>query len=53
MYQFNTIEEALEDLRADMLDIEEKSHLVDLSECRTSWFGTLLSAALRLLAPLC
>lgn len=44
---------ALEDLRADMLDIEEKSHLVDLSECRTSWFGTLLSAALRLLAPLC
>ena len=44
---------ALEDLRRDMHDVERQSHRVQLSECRTGWFGTLWSAVLRLIAPLC
>lgn len=40
-------------LRAGMTDIEAKSDPVTLAECRTSLPGTLVSAVLRLLAPLC
>ena len=40
-------------IRRDMLAIEAASAPVQLSDCRTSLFGTLISAVLRLLAPLC
>ena len=45
--------EALQDIRADMMDLESQCHRVELSDCRTSWLGTLVSAVLRLVAPLC
>ena len=45
--------EALRDIRADMMDLESRCHRVELSDCRTSWLGTLVSAVLRLVAPLC
>ncbi|MEE0802061.1 MAG: cardiolipin synthase [Gemmiger sp.] len=44
---------ALADVAADLLDIERVSHRVALRECRTSAVGNMISAALRLLAPLC
>ena len=43
----------LEDIRADMLAIEQESAPVALEDCRTGFLGTLHSAFLRLLAPLC
>ena len=36
-----------------MMDLESQCHRVELSDCRTSWLGTLVSAVLRLVAPLC
>ena len=44
---------ALADIDAFMMGLEEKSHLVELKECRTSASGLMVSALLRLLAPLC
>lgn len=43
---------ALQDVRADMDAIRAASAPVALSDCRTSFFGTLLNALLRTLAPL-
>ena len=44
---------ALAAIDADMRDIEARSAPVTLADCRTSLPGTLVSAVLRLLAPLC
>lgn len=44
---------ALADIHDDMLEIERVSSAVLLSDCRTSFWGTLVSAVLRLMAPLC
>ena len=44
---------ALKDIRADFLDIERVSRAVTERDCRTSLLGTMLSAVLRMLAPLC
>lgn len=44
---------ALADIAADMMDIERVSHPVELSESRSGVLGTMVSAVLRLLAPLC
>ena len=43
---------ALKDIRADMLELESQCRAVTLNDCRTSFFGTLLSAVLRTMAPL-
>ena len=43
----------LADIRADMQDLERQCRRVELSDCRTGFGGTLVSAALRLVAPLC
>lgn len=43
----------LEDIRADMEQIRRDSKPVTLEDCRTGFLGTLHSAVLRLLAPLC
>ncbi len=43
----------LEDIRADLASIEKESAPVRLADCRTGFLGTLHSAVLRLLAPLC
>ena len=43
---------ALRDIHADMLELESKCRAVTLNDCRTSFFGTLLSAVLRTMAPL-
>ena len=45
--------QVLEEIRADMMDLESQCREVALRDCRTSWLGTLVSAALRLVAPLC
>ena len=44
---------ALADVAEDMVDIERLSHPVALAECHTGPIGTMISAVLRLLAPLC
>ncbi len=44
---------ALADIERDFADIEAHSAPVALADCRTSIPGTLVSAVLRLLAPLC
>lgn len=44
---------ALADVAEDMMDIERLSHPVALAECHTGPLGTMVSAILRLLAPLC
>ena len=43
---------ALKDIRADMLALESQCRAVTPNDCRTSFFGTLLSAVLRTMAPL-
>ena len=43
----------LEDIRADFRDLEAQSRALSLEDCRTGFVGTLVSAFLRLLAPLC
>ena len=43
---------ALKDIRADMIELESKCRAVTLNDCRTSFFGTLVSAVLRTMAPL-
>jgi len=43
----------LEDIRADMARIQQESAPVTLGDCRTGFVGTMHSAILRLLAPLC
>lgn len=43
----------LQDVRADLADIEARSRALTLEDCRTGFVGTMVSAALRLLAPLC
>ena len=43
----------LEDIRADFAAIEAECEPVGLEDCRTGFLGTLHSAILRLLAPLC
>lgn len=43
----------LEDIRADMEEIQRESAPVALEDCRAGFLGTLHSAVLRLLAPLC
>ena len=43
----------LEDILADMQSIEKESAPVELEDCRTGFLGTLHSAVLRLVAPLC
>ena len=43
----------LEDILADMQSIEKESAHVALEDCRTGFLGTLHSAVLRLVAPLC
>lgn len=43
----------LEDIRADFAAIEAECEPVELEDCRTGFLGTLHSAILRLLAPLC
>ena len=43
----------LEDILADMQSIEKESAPVALEDCRTGFLGTLHSAVLRLVAPLC
>lgn len=43
---------ALADIRADMIELESHCRAVTLNECRNSFFGTLLSAVLRTMAPL-
>ena len=37
----------------DLAEIEKESAAVTLADCRTGFFGTLYSAVLRLVAPLC
>ena len=44
---------ALQAVRRDFADIERVSRAVDLTDCRTSFVGTMVSAILRMLAPLC
>lgn len=43
----------LDDVRRDLAEIEKGSAAVTLADCRTGFFGTLYSAVLRLVAPLC
>ena len=43
----------LDDVRRDLAEIEKESAAVPLADCRTGFFGTLYSAVLRLVAPLC
>ena len=43
----------LDDVRRDLAEIERESAAVTLADCRTGFFGTLYSAVLRLVAPLC
>ena len=43
----------LDDVRRDLVEIEKESAAVTLADCRTGFFGTLYSAVLRLVAPLC
>ena len=43
----------LEDVRRDLAEIERESTAVTLADCRTGFFGTMYSAVLRLVAPLC
>ena len=43
----------LEDIRADLAGIERESKRLGLEDCRTGFLGTMCSAVLRLLAPLC
>ena len=43
----------LDDVRRDLAEIEKESTAVTLADCRTGFFGTLYSAVLRLVAPLC
>ena len=43
----------LEDIRADLAGIERESKRLGLEDCRTGFLGTMRSAVLRLLAPLC
>ena len=43
----------LDDVRRDLAEIERESAEVKLAECRTGFFGTMYSAVLRLVAPLC
>ena len=43
----------LDDVRRDLAEIEKESAAVTLADCRTGFFGTLYSAVLRLVAPLC
>ena len=43
----------LDDVRRDLAEIEKESAAVTLADCRTEFFGTLYSAVLRLVAPLC
>lgn len=45
--------EVLQAIRADFAKIEADSAEVALADCRTGFFGTMYSAVLRLLAPLC
>ena len=43
----------LDDVRRDLAEIERESTAVTLADCRTGFFGTMYSAVLRLVAPLC
>lgn len=43
----------LGDVRRDLAEIEKESAEVKLADCRTGFFGTMYSAVLRLVAPLC
>ena len=43
----------LDDVLHDLAEIEKESAAVTLADCRTGFFGTLYSAVLRLVAPLC
>ena len=43
----------LRDVRRDLAEIEKESAEVKLADCRTGFFGTMYSAVLRLVAPLC
>ena len=43
----------LDDVRRDLEEIERESAAVTLADCRTGFFGTMYSAVLRLVAPLC
>lgn len=43
----------LDDVRRDLAEIERESAAVTLADCRTGFFGTMYSAVLRLVAPLC
>ena len=43
----------LDDVRRDLAEIEKESAAVTLEDCRTGFLGTLYSAVLRLVAPLC
>ena len=43
----------LDDVRRDLAEIEKESAAVTLADCRPGVFGTLYSAVLRLVAPLC
>ena len=43
----------LDDVRRDLAEIERESAEVKLADCRTGFFGTMYSAVLRLVAPLC
>ena len=43
----------LEDVRKDYAEIERESKEVTLGDCRTGFVGTMYSAVLRLVAPLC
>ena len=43
----------LDDVRRDLAEIERESAAVTLGDCRTGFFGTMYSAVLRLVAPLC
>ena len=43
----------LDDVRRDLAESERESTAVTLADCRTGFFGTMYSAVLRLVAPLC
>nr|WP_308631140.1 cardiolipin synthase [uncultured Gemmiger sp.] len=43
----------LDDVRKDLAEIERESKEVTLGDCRTGFVGTMYSAVLRLVAPLC
>ena len=43
----------LDDVRRDLAEIERESTAVTLADCRTGFFGTMYSAVLLLVAPLC